>query len=141
MRMEFSELQHELRSFQTERDELYKKTMLQQTLLEEVLGEKERLEQDLGWLSSRNACDVSEGKYSFKEEPSESGAGKVRMQAKYSGTATLGAKESGQRRCDMRHKLLTQHALFILESMQKKSTLSQHFVARVVRTSSGKWLH
>ena len=38
-----------------------------------------------------------------------------------------------QRRCDVRHELLTQRALFfVLESMQKKGTLSQHFVMHVV---------
>jgi hypothetical protein len=76
MRMEFSELQHELQSFQTERDELYNKTLRQQSLLEEILGEKERLEHDLGWLSSKNAYMSSEGKCTLKEEPS--GTGRVK---------------------------------------------------------------
>ena len=37
-----------------------------------------------------------------------------------------------QRRCDMRHELLTQRAFFVLESMQKKWHADQHFVTRVV---------
>ena len=42
-----------------------------------------------------------------------------------------------QRRCDMRHELLTQHALFCIGVNAKKGTLSQHFVTHNYRTSSG----
>ena len=38
----------------------------------------------------------------------------------------------GQRRCDMRHELLTQRALFCIGVNAKKGTLSQHFVTHVV---------
>ena len=37
-----------------------------------------------------------------------------------------------QRRCNMRHELLTQRALFLYWSQYKKGTLSQHFVTHVV---------
>jgi hypothetical protein len=37
-----------------------------------------------------------------------------------------------QRRYDMRHKMLTQYALFCIDVMAKRVMLSQHFVTRVV---------
>ena len=36
-----------------------------------------------------------------------------------------------QRRYDMRHEMLTQHALFCIDSNTKKGTLSQQFVTHV----------
>lgn len=50
---ECSELQQELHSFRTERDELYQETLTQQALLEALEGDKRRLEQDLDWLAKR----------------------------------------------------------------------------------------
>lgn len=79
IQQECSELQHELRVFQTERDNLYKETLRQQVLLEEVLGERERLRSDLGWLSNVKGCEGLEGKLSIKEE-SPIPAGKLPVQ-------------------------------------------------------------
>ena len=37
-----------------------------------------------------------------------------------------------QKKYDMRHKMLTQRALFVLAQWQKKGMLSQHFMTHVV---------
>jgi hypothetical protein len=44
----------------------------------------------------------------------------------------MGGEGSIQRRYDMRHEMLTQHALFCIAVMAKRVTLSQHFVTHVV---------
>ena len=42
------------------------------------------------------------------------------------------SRGSVQRRCNMRHELLTHRALFCIGANAKKGTLSQHFVTRVI---------
>ena len=42
-----------------------------------------------------------------------------------------------QRRCDRRHELLTQHALFCIGVNAKKGMLSQHIVMRVIPPLGG----
>ena len=51
------------------------------------------------------------------------------------GGAGLVRRGEAQRRCDMCHELLTQHALFVLESMPK-GMLSQHFVMHALGEAS-----
>ncbi len=58
---EFSELQQELRAFQSERDDLYKETRHQQSLLEELTEEKRKLEQDLDWFSKNGGVGGNGG--------------------------------------------------------------------------------
>lgn len=73
---ECSELQQELLAFRNERDELYKETQQQQALVNDLLLEKQRLEQDLDWMA-KNGCDGYESLCRHNEEKPPPAIGKV----------------------------------------------------------------
>ena len=60
-------MQQELQNFQSERDELYGKTIQLQRLLEELVRGKKKLEQEMDWLSQKSLGYEAEAR-SLKEQ-------------------------------------------------------------------------
>ena len=65
---ECSELQQELCSFRTERDELYKETLQQRALLDALEDDKKKLEQDLDWMAKKGCGHETTVSRGHKEE-------------------------------------------------------------------------
>lgn len=68
MIMECSELQQELLSFRTERDELYTESVQQRALLDQLEEDKKKLEQDLSKSGCGQGCGLESLSHSHKEE-------------------------------------------------------------------------
>ena len=68
-------MQEELQNFHSERDELYDETLQLQRLLEELVKEKMKLEQEMDWLSQKSLGYEAEAR-SLKEQ-NEMLSGKV----------------------------------------------------------------